>query len=279
MELEPTISLELRTYPMNEIDFLYGHDSVVITFFLFVAIMAFNELGFRLGRFVQMRTDAEVKSLTGSIQASILGLLALLLGFTFSMSMQRYDGRSLALIAEANAIGTTTLRVQLLPESYRSTVQELLREYVDQRIAIGKVDLTRSAERLKYNRQIAALQDRLWALAVEAALEDPRPVTTGAFITSLNEMIDCQGKRNALLQMHVPQVVLLLLFGVFIASGGMLGYSSGLGGRRVIAPTVMVSFLIAMIVFIIIDLDRPKRGLIQVDQGSMLELRQPDGTP
>ncbi len=249
-------------------------DSILITVSLFVAIMLFNEFGYRIGRLVQKRTDAEVKSLTGSIQASILGLLALLLGFTFSMSMQRFDNRSLALVAEANAIGTTSLRVELLPESYRSTVHALLEEYVELRIAIGKVDLTRSEERKAYRQQINKLQNDIWSLAVEAAREDPRPVTTGAFITALNEMIDSQGKRNALLQMHVPEVVLMLLFAVFIASGGMLGYSSGLGGTRIIIPTVMMSLLISMIVFIIIDLDRPKRGVIQVNQGSMIELRQ-----
>ena len=99
-------------------------------------------------------------------------------------------------------------------------------------------------------------------------------MTTGAFVNALNDLIDSQGRRNALLQMHVPEVVLFLLFIVFISSGGILGYSSGLGGRRVVAPALLVSFLIALIVFIIIDLDRPKRGLIQVDQGIMLELRQ-----
>ena len=111
-----------------------------------------------------------------------------------------------------------------------------------------------------------------------ATNNDPRPVTTGAFVKALNDLIDSQGKRNALLQMHVPEVVLFLLFMVFVAAGGILGYSSGLGGRRVVAPAALVSFLIALIVFIIIDLDRPKRGLIQVDQGIMLELRQ-NGSP
>jgi len=93
-------------------------------------------------------------------------------------------------------------------------------------------------------------------------------------VTSLNGVIDSQGKRNALLQMHVPEIVLLLLFIVFISTGGIIGYSTGLSGKRVLIPTVLVSFLIALIVFIIIDLDRPKRGLIQVDQGIMLELRE-----
>ena len=259
---------------MNQTELLYGYNSLIITVTLFIAILLFNEAGFRIGRYVQSSTDDEIKVLTGSIQASILGLLALLLGFTFSMSMQRFDNRSLAAISEANAIGTTSLRLQLLPQAYQPKARSILTEYVELRISVGQIDMTRSSERRDYNQRIAALQDALWAVAVDAAQEDPRPVTSGAFITALNDMIDSQGRRNALLQMHVPEVVLLLLFTVFIASGAMLGYSSGLGNKRVVAPTVMVSFLIAMIVFIIIDLDRPRRGLIQVNQGSMLELRQ-----
>ena len=215
---------------------LYDYSSITITLSLFVLIVVFNEIGFQIGRFVQKQTDTEIKTLTGAIQASILGLLALLLGFTFSMSMQRYDGRSLALIEEANAIGTVILRVKLLPERNQPEASRFLRQYVDLRAAIGKVDLTQRAERQRYSAQIGQLQDDLWALAIEAAQADPRPVTSGAFINALNEMIDSQGKRNALLEMHVPEVVLLLLFVVFFASGGILGYSSGLSGHRVIAP-------------------------------------------
>lgn len=259
--------------------FLYNYDSVLITGILFLLIICLNEVGFRVGRFVQHSTDSEVKVLTGSIQGSILGLLALLLGFTFSMSMQRFDARSEALINEANTIGTASLRVALLPEEFRGEADKLLAHYVDLRIAIGKVDLSHAVERKKYNEDIAQVQSALWSLAVVATNADPRPVTSGAFVNSLNEMIDSQGKRNALQQMQVPEVVLMLLFIVFIASGGMLGYSSGLSGTRVIAPTVMVSFLIAMIVFIIIDLDRPKRGLIQVDQSSLLNLQSVTPAP
>ena len=259
---------------MEEQQFLFDFSSIAITATLFVCIILFNEIGFHIGRFVQGRTDTEIKTLTGAIQASILGLLALLLSFTFSMSMQRYDNRSQALISEANAIGTAILRVKLLPEQHRSTASHLFKKYVDLRIAIGKIDLTRREERKTYNTKISEIQNDLWSLAVMAAQEDPLPVTSGAFITSLNEVIDSQGKRNALLQMHVPEIVLFLLFAVFIASGGILGYSSGLSGKRVVAPTIMVSFLIALIVFIIIDLDRPKRGIIQINQESLLMLQE-----
>ena len=91
---------------MEQQQILYNFPSIAITAILFVLIIMCNEIGFRIGRYVQNRTDDEIKTLTGAIQASVLGLLALLLGFTFSMSMQRYDNRSQALISEANAIGT-----------------------------------------------------------------------------------------------------------------------------------------------------------------------------
>jgi uncharacterized membrane protein YsdA (DUF1294 family) len=125
-----------------------------------------------------------------------------------------------------------------------------------------------------YNKKIVAVQHQLWTLAISATNVDPRAVTTGAFVKSLNDVIDSQDKRNALLQMHVPEVVLFLLFIVFVSSGGIMGYSAGLSGKRVIAPIVLVSFLITLIVFIIVDLDRPKRVLIQVNQSGMTELLQ-----
>lgn len=253
-------------------ELLYTYSSVAIASALFLVIILFNEFGFRIGRYVQKNTDDDVKALTGSIQASILGLLALLLGFTFSMSMQRYDNRSMALIDEANALGTAMLRVQLLPEQFQPQANALFNQYVGLRVEIGQIDLTKLNERQQYNQQIIQLQNDLWALAVAATNQDPRPVTTGAFVSALNNVIDAQGKRNALLQMHVPEVVLLLLFVVFISSGGIIGYSAGLSGKRNMAPIVLVSLLITLIVFIIIDLDRPKRGLIQVNQTVMAEL-------
>jgi hypothetical protein len=259
---------------MDQHELLYGYSSVAIVAVLFVAMVAFNEVGFRVGRFVQARTDSEVKSLTGSIQASILGLLALLIGFTFSMSMQRYDNRSMALIDEANAIGTAVLRIQLLPEQFRGEADDLFQNYIRLRVDIGQLDLTKTRERNDYSDKIADLQNKLWSLAISATEIDPRPVTTGAFVKSLNDVIDSQGKRRALLQMQVPEVVLLLLFVVFISAGGIMGYSGGLSGKRIFAPIVLVSTLITLIVFIIIDLDRPKRGLIQVNQGVMVELLQ-----
>ncbi len=257
---------------MNQPEFLFEFSSVSIAIALFLAILLSNEIGYRIGVMIQSRTDDEVKALTGAVQASILGLLALLLGFTFSMSMQRFDNRSMAVIDEANAIGTAVLRADLLPGEQREGAKSLLADYIGARVTISTMDLTQTHERKTQMLQISQMQSELWDLAVSATNTDPRPVTTGSFVNALNNLIDSQGKRTAILRAHVPEPIFLLLFCVFVSSIGIMGYSSGLSGRRIFAPIVLVSLLITMIVFIIVDLDRPKRGLIKVDQSPLVEL-------
>lgn len=258
---------------MADQELLYGHHSALITAVLFVLILVSNEVGYQVGRRIKSGSDNDLKSLTGSVQASTLGLLALLLGFTFSMALQRYDNRSEGLIAEANAIGTALLRTELLSPEHREDATKLFAQYVGLRIEAGETSLADMDARAAQAVAVLEVQRRLWAVAVEATELDPRPVTSGAFMASLNEMIDAQGRRNALLQLHVPEVVLILLFIVFISAGGILGYTAGLSGTRILVPTILVAFLITMVVFIIVDLDRPRRGLIQVDQTPLQDLR------
>ncbi len=257
-------------------EIMYNQNSILIVVILFVLILVANEIGFRIGRHSQKHSDKELKSQTNAIQAGLLGLLALLLGFTFNMALQRFDNRSQAVIHEANAIGTAMLRTQLLPKPYDSISNELLHHYIDLRLEISQIDLTKENERILLNRKTAKLQNTIWENATLAADIDPRPVTTGYFINSLNDLIDAQGARNAILQRHVPEVILFLLFIVFITAGALMGYSSGLGLKRTFIPTFMMTFLIVLVVFIIIDLDRPKRGIIKIKQSSLIELKAQD---
>lgn len=252
---------------------MYNVNSVLVVVILLAVILIAYELCFRIGRFYQRKTDQEIKLQTNTIQAGILGLLALLLGFTFNMALQRFDNRSYAVINEANAIGTAMLRTQLLPEPYDSITYSLFQEYVDLRLEISGIDLTRADERARINKETDDLQNVIWENSIKAAEVDPRPVTTGYFITSLNDVIDSRGERNAILQRHVPEVILFLLFMVFVINGALMGYSSGLGLKRAYIPTIMLTILIVLVVFIIIDLDRPKRGLIKVKQDSLIELK------
>lgn len=255
----------------NEI--MYNQNSILIVAILFVLILLANEAGYRLGHYYQSKTDDDVKNHTNTIQAGTLGLLALILGFTFNLALQRYNSRSESVIHEANAIGTALLRTDLLPEPYDSITHALLQNYISLRLAVSNTNQTQVSEQDTLDIVTQRLQKKIWIIAVSAAQVDPRPVTTGYFIDALNVMIDAHGKRNALLQLHVPEVILFLLFIVFIMSGALMGYASGLGKRRTTTPTMMMTFLISLVVFIIIDLDRPKRGIIKVNQDSMLKLR------
>lgn len=252
---------------------MYNQNSILIVGLLLASILLAYEICFRIGRLYQEKTDHEVKAQTNSIQAGILGLLALLLGFTFNMSLQRFDNRSYAVINEANAIGTSILRAKLLPAPYDSLNSALLQKYVDLRIEISTVDLTDVSVRESINKETDKIQNEIWDNSIKATEIDARPVTTGYFITSLNDVIDARGERNAILQRHIPEVILFLLFIVFIIGGAFMGYTSGLGMKRAYIPTIMFNILIVLVVFIILDLDRPKRGLIMVKQDSLIELK------
>lgn len=252
---------------------MYNINSVFIAGILFVSMVLAIEMGYRLGVKAQPSANEAFKSHVNTVGASILGILALLLGFTFSISLQRFDSRNQAVVEEANAIGTTYLRSQLLPTSVRSDVQQLLREYLDLRVQASAISLDEQAEREMLLTKAKHMQTVLWGYAQQAAEEEPNPVTTGLFIQSLNELIDNFGKRNAALNRHVPEVVLLLLYGTFLMVGAVVGYGSGLGGYRISIATHIMVVLIMVLVFIIIDLDRPRRGLIQVDRTSLIELQ------
>ncbi len=256
---------------MREI--MYDHSSILIVSLLFLTLVGATEAGYRIGtRFVK-ETPAATRSQINTIQTSLLGVLALLLGFTFSLSLQRYDTRSEAVVNEANAIGTTILRADLLPGSARLETANLLREYVNLRVRAGAISLDEIDERNAVLAESGRVTDALWTVAGRSAAENPNPVTVGLFIQALNELIDAYGSRDAALDRHVPEPVLFLMFGAFILTVFLVGYSAGVAGQRASFASYVLMTLIVCLVFIIIDLDRPRRGIIEVSQQSILDLQ------
>lgn len=253
-------------------EYMYNHSSFLIVALLFIALLIATEFGFRLGqKFADTTTDA-TKSQINSIQVSILGVLALLLGFTFSLSLQRYDTRSQAVVAEANAIGTALLRADLLPDSVSADSHRLLRQYLELRVEAGKISLDRVADREAVLRKSNRALDMLWQSALEATDEDPSPVRAGLFVQSLNEVIDAYGSRDAALDRHVPELVLFLMFGTLLLAASLVGYGSGVSGHRATFAAYTLLALIICLVFLIIDLDRPRRGIVEVSQQSLVDL-------
>ena len=166
---------------------MFALNSIFITVILFFLIVAANEIGLRIGEYYENKSDSDSKSQTTAIQGGIIGMLALILGFTFSMSVQRFDNRAAAEIAEANAIGTAILRTNLLTAPADKEAEKLLEDYVHNRLAINKTDLTQTDIRNKYQKETLRIQQQIWELGIKAAKDDPNPVTSGLFITSVND--------------------------------------------------------------------------------------------
>lgn len=252
---------------------MYDISSIRIAGFLFAAMVLAIEAGYRFGLRSQRSASDGFRSHVNGMAASLIGVLALLLGFTFSLSLQRFDNRSEVVVEEANAIGTAYLRSQLLPASVRGAVQKLLREYLDLRVQASTIPLIEENERGPLLEKSTRIQWVLWGYARKAAEQEPNPATTGLFIQSLNELIDIYGRRDATLARHVPEVVLWLLFVTFLMAGVTVGYSSGVANHRASFVTYVMIALISVLVFIILDLDRPRRGLIRVNQESLFNLQ------
>lgn len=253
-------------------EMLYDQSSVVIAIVLLVLMALAIELGYRVGHRNEAGMSEAAISDIRTVQSSLLGIFALMLGFTFSIALDRHNGRSLAVVDEANAIGTAHLRTALLPDAAREEIRRTLKAYVNARTQASQLPLNDHASRERLLNEAVRLQDVLWASAAAAARQDPNPVTTGLFVQSLNEMIDSYGRRSAELNRHVPEWVLMMLYGSFIVMCGILGYVAGVSRYRPARATYLMTFLVVLLMAMVVDLDRPRRGLIQVSQQPLIEL-------
>jgi hypothetical protein len=236
---------------------------------LFQGLLAGLEISFYLGRRARARRSEHPDQLA-TIQAAMLGLLALLLGFSFALAAGRFSDRKKLIVDEANAIGTAWLRCDILPEAERRQVRNLLQLYVGQRIAFydaqdppAKAAATAESERL---------QDEIWTLV--SAAGQSSPVVASVLWPPFNELIDLHATRVAAARRHMPAMLLLLLLACSLVCVAAVGYGCGVAGKRNVVMTTALTFLISGVLWAIIDMDHPRKGLIQVGQQPMLDLRR-----
>ncbi len=236
-----------------------------------VLIFAAAEIGCSLGLHGKDRGRELAHSHITTIQSALLGLLALLIGFTFSIALSRYELHRTLIVDEANAIGTAALRAQFLPEGPAEKVAALLRDYTDTRLA-GMLEDTDSQE-----SPAAAHSDELlkalWAEAVGISHQKPESIPVSLFAQSVNDVTDYNEKRRIADHNRVPQVTFLLLFAMSAVAVGFTGYAAGLLGTRQTVPNAIIAVSIAVVTMLIADLDRPKHGLITVDRQALLDVR------
>lgn len=232
----------------------------------FTGLLVAREIGYYLRRrFAGTDKDKDSEAFA---MTSVLGLLALLIGFTFSIALSRYESRRELVVKEANAIGTTWLRMQLLDAGDRARMEALLRRYVDARVAFGTAKGP-DAELAQYQRTVA-LQNELWAtlMAVVAPFRDtPR---ASSLISTTNESIDLAAERYAARQSHIPFRIMRMLVLFAWLGAGLVGYERG----RQRKTTTLLFALLALAATLVIDLDRPSTGQVNVPQEPMLDLQR-----
>jgi len=245
----------------------------LVMFVIVIAVMlAFAEIGFRLGWRLHVTRDEARKEQIGGIQGAVLGLLGLLLGFTFAMALDRYDTRRGLVIKEANAVGTTYLRSSLLPAGHQAPVRELLRRYVDVRVKYSPLvdDPAKLNELLRLGTEI---QTELWKHTTESANEKPT-VITATFVEALNATIDVDAERVAAMRADIPGGVWFLL--LLVAAFGCVttNYHGGADGVRSKLASLFLPLLIAVVIILIFDISHTRVGLIRVSQQSLIDLQQ-----
>ena len=249
-------------------DLFYETDLRILYPLVFAAIFVMAELGILLGRMFRRTQSTELGTFTGAS----LGLLALLLGFSFSLALSRYDARRGWVLEEANTISSTANFALMLPKETQRPILNLLRQYLlirrDLNIPYNptkmKSDIARSVE----------LQNTLWQQAIQLSDDDTRSLAVNRFINSLNEMNNVHERRLTALRYHVPYAVTSILVGVTMLVIGLTGYHVGITGARRHGALLIITLMVTAVIMLIVDLDRPTRGLIQVPVNALEDALQ-----
>jgi hypothetical protein len=221
-------------------------------------------IGWRLGQ----KTRREKEENDPLLTSAVLGLLALLLSFTYSLAVDRYEARRLLVQREANAIGTTYLRAQLLDEPHRSAISRILIDYTDNRIALARAKTGESRDLLARNDRL--LQD-FWSASAAAYPSLRNLEFAGVFYESANELIDLDSTRKSARLARVPPVIFILLFAYITVASALLGYFA-LSRRSLIQSCLFLGLLISFLL-VIVDIDQPTMGGIRESQAPMERLR------
>jgi hypothetical protein len=233
-----------------------------------VLLLAF-EGGYRLSKVWERRYPDKAEASVGALSGATLALLAFLMAFVTGAGVNNFTARRQAVVDEANAIGTTYLRAGYLPDPEGAESRQLLRDYVDQRLAA--VDPSQTAQAIVRSEEI---QQELWARAETLAQTSSSP-TLALYIAALNDVIDMHTIRvNVALVFRLPSAFVLLLLVIAILALGLVGLHAGYAEKRNPLALVVFVFTLAAVFLLVVDLTRNQEGMMQVSQQALLDLQR-----
>lgn len=247
---------------MFDFSFLSTISSFYMTIMVMFMMIVFFWVGIKFKHYKAKARHQNEEDGLGAVEGSLLGLLALMLSFTFSLSNARYDQRLKIVVEEANDIGTAILRADLYPDSIRIPLKAEFKKYVDTRVEFFEAgrDLPRVAAAMD---STTAIQDRIWKIVSAAGQDKEQFHRSSQMIPALNAMIDITTTRTAMTLAKVPDLILYLLFLLCVTASFMLGYARGVKNDWVV--TAIFALMVGITIFTIIDLDRPRSGVITME--------------
>ncbi|HSN48321.1 MAG TPA: DUF4239 domain-containing protein [Flavobacterium sp.] len=245
----------------------------VLFLFTLLIIALAVELGFRIGSYLHKKSKFVKESPVSVISASILGMLAFILAFTFGMVADRHSARRELVRNEASAIRTAWLRTDFLPESERKEAIGLLKRYLDLRInAVHSSEIDQLQKSLD---ESVAISNQLWKNAVVNAERDMNSDVASLYLESLNEIININSLRVSFgLQIHLPEGIWLVLYILIILSMIALGYQIAIAESERTWSTLILALSFSIIVVLIESIDRPNSTFIPVPQQALLDLQR-----
>lgn len=244
----------------------------VIALILFTVMFFSTFIGKYIGSYFRRKNQSEEKlPETGSLVA----LLFFLLAFTFGMSGDRYDSRRKAVVEEANNIGTAILRSDLYADSSRTLFRKDFKEYVETRISYYEVGANAKGV-IKADSVSQIISGRLWKRATQLSKDPANLAATQQMIPALNDMIDITTTRLAGEKAKVPQSILVMLFFLAMIIAFYGGYADGRKGKIDWLVQIGFCLLVSLVVLFTLDLDRPRRGFVNLDvpNQTIIDLRK-----
>jgi hypothetical protein len=238
---------------------------------LAASMMACSQIGIYWGRQVRSRLAESDRTGIQNVQVSILGLVGLMLAFSFSMASTRYEQRRSLVIEQANAIGTTALRTSFVPAPESARIRSLLQDYVHGTLAFSDARNNQAMFETA-NQRMDDLEAKIWSEAVSASRRMPNPAHTTLFFTALNEVIDLHAARKAAQQNRVPGGILVALSVMCLMAMFTVGFGWGIGQFQHITLRFILGVILVLTLTLIVDMDRPLRGLIQISHQSLSDL-------
>jgi hypothetical protein len=232
---------------------------------LFVGILAALAIGRWIGKRTLARHGLSAPGNINSLETAVFALLGLIIAFTFSGALSRFDTRRAQVVDEANAMGTAYLRIDLVPASVQPKLRETFRSYVDSRIETYRrlPDLKAAKEELARSQ---ALQGEIWSQAVAAVrMPGSAPMAELVVLPALNDMFNVTTVRAGQTLIHPPVIIYAMLIGLALASAFLAGYQTA--GEKAYDWAHQLAFagIVAFTVYVILDVEYPRLGFVRID--------------